>query len=173
MFNWGSEALGSVNQALEFRYNAQATRAKTRSAIGEADILLDNAKSRLAAGTRQANLARHQGRVVESDAIAAMVGQGGGIDINQLAKIKARSNFNAISALFESRTQAADMSVRAASMKTDAARNARLRAQAAEVGAFGNIINLGMRASSASNFGFPASTKIARPPANIGFDRSG
>ena len=85
-----------------------------------ASRLLDNAKSRLARGSREAREIGRQGRVMESDAAAALGGQGAAGDPVLLAKIRAKSNSNALSALFDAREESYDIRQQAIDTKYSA-----------------------------------------------------
>jgi len=65
-----------------------------------ARLLVRNAEARFAAGTREAGDIALQGRKVESDAIAAMIAQGGTVDPTIIAKLNQYSTYNALSAIF-------------------------------------------------------------------------
>lgn len=60
-------------------------------------------------GVRAAQMEHYKGRVLHSDATAAMAAQGGVVDPAMLARIKQRSDYNAMSAMFDARSQAIDM----------------------------------------------------------------
>lgn len=156
MFSWFGEALGLAKGGLDIKSSLKQSKATGKAERFEADLILDNAKTRLAAGTRQANLQRHQSRVVQSDAKAQMAASGGGVDIQDMAKIKSRADFNAISTLFTAQEQASNMRTRAANMKYRSRQNEYQRARSAYTGAFGNIINTGVRAFTGGAISMPS-----------------
>ncbi len=83
------------------------------------------AKTAMARGTRGAAEATRAGDIVESDARAAMAAGGGSASdagaIETLGKIKAESEYNALSALYEGR-QEADLAIYEGKVKKKAAR---------------------------------------------------
>lgn len=75
----------------------------------EAAQMVRNAKARYAQGTRDTQEALRQGRVLQSNARAAMAA-GGGVTtdpgaIEQLAKLKDVTDYNALSQLFQAKTE--------------------------------------------------------------------
>ena len=65
-----------------------------------------NARRRLQAGQREATTYRKAGRKVVSDATVAMAAQGGTVDSAMLAKMKREAEIDAISALYDAKTEA-------------------------------------------------------------------
>ena len=65
-----------------------------------------NAKRRRLAGQREASMYRREGRVAVSDATVSMIGQGGTVDSEMLAKLKSQADINAIGALYDSKVDA-------------------------------------------------------------------
>ncbi|MEW8287243.1 MAG: hypothetical protein AB2563_11120 [Candidatus Thiodiazotropha endolucinida] len=92
-----STSMQVASSLMQARYHLQASEFT-------ADQLKRNAKARFALGTRQAYEERRQGRVMMSDARAAMAASGGSTTdagaFNQLADIKTVTDFNARSAIF-------------------------------------------------------------------------
>lgn len=60
-------------------------------------------------GVRQAQIEHYKGRKLQSDAVAAMAASGGTVDPEMLARIKMRSDYNAMSAIFDARMKAIDL----------------------------------------------------------------
>lgn len=93
--------LGST--ALEMK--AIGDEAKARAALNER-----RAKAATAVGQRKASETRRQGRVIQSDAKAAMAAGGGVTDdagaIEQLANIAQVTDYNQLAALYEGDTEA-------------------------------------------------------------------
>ena len=83
----------------------------------EASQINRNAKAISAKGNREAYETRRQGKVLASNARAAMAGSGGLTSdagaVEDLAKIKRTTDYNALSALFESETQAENLKMKA------------------------------------------------------------
>lgn len=100
----------------------------------EADRLLQSATARMNQGGREAQMEQYKGRVMESDAIAAMAASGGGIDPVLLAKIKQRADSNAMAAIYEAGTESSDLKYEAAMARIggDAART-RGRAESSDI----------------------------------------
>jgi uncharacterized membrane protein YgcG len=158
MPNWYAELMGSVGESLQFEYNKDASRAQRRSDQFEADLMLDNAKARLAAATRRAGAEFDQSRELQSDAVAAMVAQGGTVDTTMLAKLKTRGDYNAIATLFDGQMESIDMRMRGYRMHTDAMVNQKFRALAAEIGAYGDMLGRGSRALGGNYSGMTTSS---------------
>jgi hypothetical protein len=167
MANWYAEFMGSVGEKLEFDYKRKESKALRKAKLEEADLVLDNAKARLAAGTREAGALRHRSKVIQSDAVAAMASQGGGVDVTDLARIKSRADFSAMNAMFDARMDYSDMRVRGFSMRRDAYTSSKFRAMAAELGAYGNLLARGSRAAGGSNPFGGGSGGATMPPGGI------
>lgn len=120
MFNIAGDILKSINSKLQFDAARAGGKANVRAADFEAEQMLDNAKARLARGSREARLYGREGSIAISDATAAMAGQGSVTDPVILAKLKARSDKNAMASLFEADTDASNLRVRAARIRYDA-----------------------------------------------------
>ena len=99
----GMNLVGSYFEAN--RLESDAKYGRTVNNI-QSRQLLRNAKARRAAGTREAQQYSYQGREIESNAINTMVAQGGTVDPLLLAKLKQRSSYNSLAALFEAETEA-------------------------------------------------------------------
>lgn len=127
-----SDALNVGSSLFEYSASKGAASANKAAGIFEADRLLKNAKARMAKGTREAGRLRYQGSIMESDAVAAMGGQGGVTDPVLLAKIRERSNYNSLAALFEASSESSDL--------TQQSINTRF---AAKSGAAGQMMNAG------------------------------
>lgn len=88
----------------------QQGKSVKRAAEFEARQLDEQAKAHFARGTQEAKIARRQGERAISDARAAMAASGGvSTDeqaIEQLAKLKTESDYNALAALYEAKSQA-------------------------------------------------------------------
>lgn len=89
-------------------YDAQGDIAETMANI-EARSMERKAARTEAAGTRAAMAEQYKGRVAMSDATAAMVAQGGVVNPEQLAKLKQRADYNALSAVYDAKSAAADL----------------------------------------------------------------
>ena len=93
----------------------------------QAKQLERNARALEAKGTRDAAEIRRQGKVLSSNARAAMAGAGGSASdagaVEGLAKLKGATDYNALAALFESETKADEMTAKARA-KTFQARQA-------------------------------------------------
>ncbi|MCG7985066.1 MAG: hypothetical protein JAY90_20240 [Candidatus Thiodiazotropha lotti] len=85
-------------------------RAAEKAAEFTAKQLERNAKARFAQGTRQAYEEQRQGRLMISNARAAMAGSGTSTTdagaTTQLANIKATADYNALSAVFGAKSEA-------------------------------------------------------------------
>lgn len=92
-----STSMGAVSSFMRARYQRQAAEFTAKQ-------LERNAKARYAQGTRQAYEEQRQGRIMLSNARAAMGASGGSTAdagaIQQLAGIKADTDYNAMSAIF-------------------------------------------------------------------------
>ncbi len=88
------------------------TQAKLEQSIAnfEADQLMDNARARLAAGTRAAYERRRAGRITASNAAAAMGASGGVADdagaARTLARIDRDAEYNSLSELYQATREA-------------------------------------------------------------------
>jgi hypothetical protein len=99
---------------LNARGEYSAGKARQKAGRTEANMYLESAKARLARGTREAKQYGHQGKVNVSDATAALVGgQGAAFDPALIAKIKAKTDYNALAALFESQQESFGLRQRA------------------------------------------------------------
>lgn len=82
-----------------------------------------NAIAKRAQGTRQTQEGLRQGRKLQSDAIAAMAAGGGSTTdvgaIEQKAKLKQATDYNALTALFEAEEQAKGMDLAAKGMRME------------------------------------------------------
>ncbi|MEW7973867.1 MAG: hypothetical protein AB2821_10335 [Candidatus Thiodiazotropha endolucinida] len=98
-----STSMQAVSSLMQAHYQLQASRFTEGQ-------LKRNAKARFALGTRQAYEEQRQGRIMMSNARAAMGASGGTTTdagaINQLADIKATADFNSLSAIFGAKTEA-------------------------------------------------------------------
>lgn len=98
----------------------------------QARLLLRNADERYAQSTRQAQQIAHQGRRTESDAVAAMLAQGGTTDPLLLAKLNQHSTYAGLAAVFQGEREAGGMRMQAQAIKSAGAMNyANARATAA------------------------------------------
>lgn len=102
---FGAETLGAYGD-----YTGTMVRARARVADAawnrfdserQARQMRENATQVRAAGARESTEIQYQGRVVESDAIAAMAAQGGVMDPVMLAKIKQRVDYNSLMTIFD------------------------------------------------------------------------
>jgi hypothetical protein len=96
-----SDMLKAGKSILSAKSIAESGSAERKREYYVAERLLEKAKERLAKGSREAKEIGRQGQVMESDAIAAMGGMGMVTDPVLLAKIRAKSSYNALAALFE------------------------------------------------------------------------
>jgi len=89
----------------------------------EARQLKRNATASLAKGTREAQEIRRQGKIQASNARAAMSGMGGITTdagaVRELGDIKKVTDYNALSALFESETEAENLKLKARTSKLE------------------------------------------------------
>lgn len=120
MFNISGDLLKSINSKLQFDAARAGGKANVAAADFSADQMLDNAKARLARGSREAKQYGREGKIAVSDAAAIMAGQGSVSDPVIFAKLQVRSNKNAMAALFEADTDASNLRVRAAQTRYDA-----------------------------------------------------
>ena len=92
----------------------------------EAQQLKRNANAIASKGNREANETRRKGKILASNARAAMGGSGGTTtdagSVNQLSDIKQATDYNALSALFEAETQADSMKLAAKAKKAEGGR---------------------------------------------------
>ena len=106
----GGTALNAVG-------SIQEGKAADKAAQFEAAQLEEQAKARYAQGTREAYESRRVGRIMESDARAAMAAGGGSTTdagaIEQLGKISAESDYESLAALYEGETAAAGLKKKA------------------------------------------------------------
>ena len=79
----------------------------------QARQMRENAKMARASAGREAQEIQYQGRVTQSDAIAAMAAQGGVTDPTILANIKKRVDYNALQAIFQGERTAGGMEAQA------------------------------------------------------------
>ena len=107
-----------IQGGLEYSSGRQKAKAGRYSSGLEADRLLENAKARMAKGTRVARQERQSGDAMESDAIAAMAGQGSATDPVMIAKIKAKTNYNSLAALLQGQTESDDLEQQARDVRT-------------------------------------------------------
>jgi len=107
------EASGDVNAAKFDKFTSEQ----------QARLLIRNAENRYAQGTRQAGEVARKGRGMESDAIAAMVAQGGTVDPTILAKIKAQTTQAALEAVFQGTRESGGMRLQAQSIESASAIN--------------------------------------------------
>ena len=99
-------------------------RNERRAADYIAKQLERNAQARYAQGTREAYEIQRQGRIMASDARAAMAFSGGGTTdvgaIDQLARIKSDTDYNAMSAVFGASSEAGGLLNKASAIKAEA-----------------------------------------------------
>ncbi|MES9841227.1 MAG: hypothetical protein ABW134_11795 [Candidatus Thiodiazotropha endolucinida] len=97
-----STTMSAVSAFVRSRFQRDASDFTTKQ-------LERNAKARFALGTRQAYEEQRQGRIMMSNARAAMGASGGTTTdagaINQLADIKQTSDYNAMSAIFGAKSE--------------------------------------------------------------------
>lgn len=114
---FSSSNMKGVSGSLNFFGDYSATITAGKMSVADASwnrfqaarksrLLLQNAKKRMAQGSKEAGMIQYQGRVVESDAIAAMAGQGGTTDPVMLAKMKQVADYNSLQALFSATSDA-------------------------------------------------------------------
>lgn len=109
---WTAAAIGLTAGSTVMGIMGERAQGKAAAAAGayERAQYEREAKSRFARGTRDAYEARQQGRRAVSDARAAMAGSGGVTDDAGMTRmagdIKSRSNYNALSALYDAQTEA-------------------------------------------------------------------
>lgn len=127
---FSSSQLRGASSGLNFFGDYSATITAGKMSVADASwkrfqagrqsrLLLDNAKKRIAAGSKESGQIQYQGRVVESDAIAAMVAQGGTTDPVMLAKIKQTTDYNSLQALFSASADARSMRRQAFNVKSE------------------------------------------------------
>ena len=96
--------------ALMLGSTALNMKAQNDETKGQAALNLRRAKAATATGQRKATEIRRQGRVIQSDARAAMAAGGGVTDdagaIEQLANIAQVTDYNQLAALYEGDTEA-------------------------------------------------------------------
>lgn len=114
MISTGLGFLDSYNQS-----RAAKTQGEVDNVLGgiQADQLLRKATLRMNQGVHAADEEKYKGRVAVSDAIAAMAAGGSVVDPVILARLKRRSNYNAMTAIFNARQDAIDLR-----LKSDLAR---------------------------------------------------
>ncbi len=121
--------------------------AKSRTDIAEtnveADAMVRNAQARLAKATVEAENEREKGRAAVGDAIAAMAVQGAATDEKILDKIRKQSDYNALSILFNGRTEATDLKFQAGLTRAAA----KSRRDQRMVGAFSTVLSKWPRAA--------------------------
>ena len=109
-----STTMRTVGAFVRARYQRDASDFTARQ-------LERNAKARFALGTRQAYEEQRQGRVIMSNARAAMAASGGSTTdagaVNQLADIKQTSDYNAMSAIFGAKSEAQGLFEKAQAVK--------------------------------------------------------
>lgn len=125
---------------------AQGSQAKTAGKY-QAQQYYNNARLRARAGQEESWAWQAAGRKAVSDATTAMVSQGGTVDSAMLAKMKKESEIDALSALYEAKADAQQMS--------HAGRMAQMQGNAAyRAGVVGATSNLLKSASSFKWKGF-------------------
>jgi hypothetical protein len=110
-----------LSSSLELQGAKRSSTAGRNAGYFEAEQMLDNAKARLATGSREASEVRYRGRISESDAVAAMAGQGGETDPVLLAKIREKTSYNALAALFDAEVDSNKIKDKAALTRYQAA----------------------------------------------------
>ena len=136
--------LKKVNLGLGVLSTWAKSREDTMATGVESDALVRNAQARLAQATIEASNERDKGDAAVGDAIAAMASQGSVVDEKILAKIRKKSDYNALSILFNGRMEAADLKFQAG-MKRAAAKS---RRDHALIGAFSTVLSKWPRAGS-------------------------
>jgi hypothetical protein len=110
----------------------------------KARLLIRNADQRFAAGTREAQAIAHGGRKTESDAIAAMIAQGGTVDPLIIAKLNQHTTYNALSAIFEGTRDSNAMVMEAQNVRSTARINEMVAKTNAANTNFGATMQFGM-----------------------------
>lgn len=133
--------MGLVGDFMHFQ--ALSSQAGHESRLGEitAQMTLRDAEQRLAAGAREAQGISHQGKVLESDAITAMVAGGGVTDPEMLAKLRQRVDYNALSAIFDANRESGSMRMRAIAEKYGSRYNAAVNRANVSSGVFRSVGN--------------------------------
>ena len=104
-----SDTLKTAKSLLSAKSIRAGAKGEREADYFMAERLLEKARERVAKGTREAKEIARQGRMLESDALAAMGGMGMASDPVLLAKIKAKSDYNALAALFEAGVESRGM----------------------------------------------------------------
>ena len=107
-------------------YN-KSKMVRAMSKVDETLSRIEEAQLRRAAtfteneGVKRAQIEHYKGRKLQSDATAQMAASGGVVDPEMLARIKMRSDYNAMSAVFEARIKAIDLRQQAGMTRIGAA----------------------------------------------------
>lgn len=105
-------AMGAYGALQEGKAAYQQGKLDRMSAYNEGRQSLQNAIEAQGAANRQAFDIRHQGKVMESDAVAAMVAAGGSASdsgaIEHLSKIERNVDYEALNAVFEGDVRASE-----------------------------------------------------------------
>lgn len=122
--------------------------AADKAARFKAKQIERNAIAKRAAGTRTTQEGLRKGRVLQSDAIAQMAAGGGAFDagsIEQLAGLKQVTDYNALTALFESEEQAKGMELAAKGARMEG-KMAKKKGQRKAIGTIMEDVEKAMRA---------------------------
>jgi len=118
--------VGKTQIATKFSSSLIQGFGEKRAKDFEARQLKRNAKAISAKGNREAIEVRRQGKIMASNARASMAGSGGVTTdsqaVEQLSSIKQRTDYNAVTALFEANTQADALRTEASAKKIEGQR---------------------------------------------------
>jgi len=121
--NIGSSGMNLLSTYYQTQTNKEMAGFEKFTSEQQARLLLRNANARYAAGTRQAGEIAHKGRRAESDAVAAMISQGGTTDPELLAKLNLHTTHAALAAVFQGTVESGSMRLQAQAIKGAGAMN--------------------------------------------------
>ncbi len=105
IFKGATTAFGVMGALDEGDQAEEVGLYKQAMAEYEAKQLESAGTAAYAEGTRDQQELLRQGKVIQSDATARMAASGGGVDPEELAKLKTRTDYNALAALFEKKSE--------------------------------------------------------------------